>query len=191
MKKKLVALILIGSMALSFTACGNSSDSSKGTKESSKKTEASAETPKEEAKEEVKDPVVLTGKWEYKDDDGTWMQADITEDTITINWIMDEGNTTAVYWVGTYTAPTEYSEEYTWTSTRDREATDSIPASNQTNPLRISAAPIDLHRFPVKNFSCSERSFHKAAVSKLKSFRHRGHSFPAKLHCRMQSISAA
>ena len=98
---------------------------SKGTKESSKKTEASAETPKEEAKEEVKEPVVLTGKWEYKDDDGTWMQADITEDTITINWIMDEGNTTAVYWVGTYTAPTEYSEEYTWTSTRDKEATDS------------------------------------------------------------------
>ena len=82
MKKKLVALILIGSMALSFTACGNSSDSSKGTKESSKKTEASAETPKEEAKEEVKEPVVLTGKWEYKDDDGTWMQADITEDTM-------------------------------------------------------------------------------------------------------------
>ena len=120
MKKKLVALILIGSMALSFTACGNSSDSSKEAKESSKKTEASAEV-----KEEVKDPVVLTGKWEYKDDDGTWMQADITEDTITINWIMDEGNTTAVYWVGTYTAPTEYSEEYTWTSTRDKEATDS------------------------------------------------------------------
>ena len=113
MKKKLVALVLIGSMALSFTACGNSSDSSKEAKESSKKTEASAETPKEEVKEEVKDPVVLTGKWEYKDDDGTWMQADITEDTITINWIMDEGNTTAVYWVGTYTAPTEYSEEYT------------------------------------------------------------------------------
>ena len=112
-------------MALSFTACGNSSDSSKETKETSKKTEASAETPKEEAKEEVKEPVVLTGKWEYKDDDGTWMQADITEDTITINWIMDEGNTTAVYWVGTYTAPTEYSEEYTWTSTRDKEATDS------------------------------------------------------------------
>ena len=25
----------------------------------------------------------------------------------------------------TYTAPTEYSEEYTWTSTRDKEATDS------------------------------------------------------------------
>ena len=53
MKKKLVALVLIGSMALSFTACGNSSDSSKGTKEASKKTEASAETPKEEVKEET------------------------------------------------------------------------------------------------------------------------------------------
>ena len=71
MKKKLIALVLIGSMALSFTACGNSSDSSKEAKESSKKTEASAETPKEEVKEEVKNPVVLTGKWEYKDDDGT------------------------------------------------------------------------------------------------------------------------
>ena len=65
MKKKIVALVLIGSMALSFTACGNSSDSPKETKESSQKTEASAEAPKEEAKE----PVVLTGKWEYKDDD--------------------------------------------------------------------------------------------------------------------------
>ena len=74
MKKKLIALVLIGSMALSFTACGNSSDSSKEAKESSKKTEASAETPKEEVKEEVKNPVVLTGKWEYKDDDGTCRQ---------------------------------------------------------------------------------------------------------------------
>lgn len=126
MKKKLIALVLIGSMALSFTACDSGSDSSKRSKRNHPRRQKHLlKLQKEEVKEEVKDPVVLTGKWEYKDDDGTWMQADITEGFITINWIMDEGNTTAVYWVGTYTAPTEYSEEYTWTSTRDKEATDS------------------------------------------------------------------
>ena len=30
----------------------------------------------------------------------------------------------AVYWIGTYEAPTEYVEEYSWTSQRDKEKTD-------------------------------------------------------------------
>ena len=45
--------------------------------------------------------------------------------SVEINWISDGGKTKSIYWVGTYTAPTEFVEEYSWTSERDKEKTDS------------------------------------------------------------------
>ena len=52
------------------------------------------------------------------------MEAVISADTISIDWVSDDGNTKSIYWVGTYAAPTEYVEDYTWTSERDKEQTD-------------------------------------------------------------------
>ena len=52
------------------------------------------------------------------------MSADITADTITVNWVSDNGDTTAIYWVGSYQAPTDYAEDYSWTSERNKEQTD-------------------------------------------------------------------
>lgn len=44
---------------------------------------------------------------------------------MTIEWVSDGGNTTSIYWVGTFAAPTDASEPYTWTSQKDVEATKS------------------------------------------------------------------
>ena len=117
MKKKIVALLIAGTMALSLSACGGGSSSDKS---DSKQNEATQEAKKEEKKA----PVDLTGTWKSEDNDGSWMEAVIADDTIIVNWVSDNGDTTSIYWVGTYTVPTEYSADYTWTSDRNKEQTD-------------------------------------------------------------------
>lgn len=69
------------------------------------------------------EPVDLTGTWRSENNDGSYHEAVISEDTIEINWITDDGDTKSLYWVGTYEAPTEATEEYKWTSEKDIEKT--------------------------------------------------------------------
>ena len=76
---------------------------------------------KEEAS---KEPVDLSGTWKSEVNDGAWMEASVTSDVISIDWVSDDGNSRSVYWIGTYEAPAEYVEEYSWTSQRDKEKTD-------------------------------------------------------------------
>lgn len=66
----------------------------------------------------------LTGTYQSENNDGSYQEAVITAGTIEINWVSDNGATKSVYWIGTYTAPSEPITEYAWTSTRDKEATD-------------------------------------------------------------------
>lgn len=113
MKKKIVTLLIAGILALSVTACGGGSEDSKDNSSSSQSTEAAPE-----------EPTDLTGTWKSEENEGSWMEATITDDTIEINWVSDEGNTRSIYWVGTYEAPTEAVKEYNWTSERDKEKTD-------------------------------------------------------------------
>lgn len=136
MKKKLVAVLLASTMALSLSACGGSDSSN-----NSSKSETTQEKPTEK-EEKAKAPVDLSGKWKSEDNDGSWMEAEITENTISVNWISDNGDTSSVYWVGTYEAPTEYTEEYTWTSTRDQEATDGavLASTDDTKDFTYSDA---------------------------------------------------
>ena len=142
MKKRFLALLLASSMALSLSACGGGES-----KESTKNTESSSESEtKKEAKEEVKTPVDLSGKWKSEENDGAWMEAEITGDTIAINWVSDNGDTTAIYWVGTYQAPTEDIEEYSWTSERNKEQTDSalLASTDDTKDFTYSDATKEL-----------------------------------------------
>ena len=69
----------------------------------------------------------LTGAWKQdnSNSEDSYQQATITADTITIDWVSDGGDTTSIYWVGTYQAPTTATEPYVWTSQRDAAATDS------------------------------------------------------------------
>lgn len=96
MKKKLIVLSLTVFIMLFSTACGKA--------------------------KEVPD---LSGTWKSKENNGSYQEAIITSDTIEINWVSDGGSTKSIYWIGTYTAPTEATDTYEWTSERDKEKTDS------------------------------------------------------------------
>ena len=118
--KKLLSLALIGALALSLTACGNSS---------SKDNPSSKETTTTK-KEEKKEPLNLTGTWKSDENEGTWMEATISDNVISIDWVTDEGKTKATYWVGSYDAPTTDVNQYKWTSNNNHEQTEtSILAS--------------------------------------------------------------
>lgn len=64
----------------------------------------------------------LRGEWRLSDapESESALVATITDDVIEINWIGDDG-TTALYWIGTYTPPTNASTSYEWTSAGDTE----------------------------------------------------------------------
>lgn len=99
MKKKLVALLscaFVLSMALCFAGC---------------------------AQEEPKEPLDLYGTWKQVDAGDSYQEAVIEGDTITINWVSDGGETTSLYWAGTYTAPDTTDDSYSWTSENDTEKT--------------------------------------------------------------------
>ncbi|MBH0098589.1 lipoprotein [Salinibacterium sp. NSLL150] len=72
-------------------------------------------------------PADLTGDWKQSNSASTdaYQQAKISDDEITIEWVSDGGDTVSTYWVGTFEAPVDGGEPYTWTSERNEEATDS------------------------------------------------------------------
>lgn len=115
MKKKIVAMLLVGAMTLSITACGGDAEPSK---DAETKTEATTEQ-----KEEKKEPLDLTGTWKSEEVEGSYQEATISDGAIEINWVSDGGNTKSLYWAGTYVAPTEPTNDYAWTSENDKEKT--------------------------------------------------------------------
>ena len=62
------------------------------------------------------------------------MDAEITGDTITVNWVSNGGDTKSIYWVGTYEAPTNPGDLWSWESSRDKEQTDGalLASTNDT-----------------------------------------------------------
>lgn len=58
--------------------------------------------------------------WQTKE---TFMCATIHDDVIEVYWMSDGGETAALYWYGSYTAPTT-SGKYTWESKNNHEVTD-------------------------------------------------------------------
>lgn len=70
------------------------------------------------------EPLDLTGSWKQVDgNSGENYQFAIIEDgAISIYWALDDG-TTALYWAGSYTAPTEPGDSYTWDSVNDTNRT--------------------------------------------------------------------
>ena len=109
MKRKVLYLLLCMLLTLSLTACeGKKKNSGDG----------SSEKKKETIKLDT-----LTGQWKSTEKNDTWMSAVITDDTIQINWISNNGENQTIYWIGTYIEPEAPVEEYEWTSFRDKEQT--------------------------------------------------------------------
>lgn len=91
---------------------GNSSDAS-----------AATESPSSSPKPTLID---LTGDWKQTNSSSTdsWQQATVTSTTIEINWVSDNGDTTSLYWAGSFTAPAEPGDTFAWTSNNDHSKTD-------------------------------------------------------------------
>lgn len=102
MKKRTLLALLAVVLAFALCACGGTSDGEGG--------QAAAPA----------GPPDLTGEWTDAGENPL-QKATITSDTITIWWSTDDVD--ALYWQGTFTAPTTADEPYTFTSENDREAT--------------------------------------------------------------------
>ena len=124
MRKPALATIAI---LAAFTLAGCSAPAT-----SSTSTSAAADKPA--AVQEKPKPADLTGDWVQEDAGDSSQSATITADTISVNWLSTKDDTTAVYWVGTYQAPTD-AGNFTWTSTRDEEATNSALLAS-TDPTK-------------------------------------------------------
>lgn len=83
--------------------------------------------PKQGAREtDQAPPPDLVGEWKQTNSntDDAWQSATIKGDTIEVYWVSDGGDTKALYWAGTFAAPTTADEPYTWESVNDKEQTD-------------------------------------------------------------------
>lgn len=67
----------------------------------------------------------LTGNWEEKDKGDSYQAGYIKDGEIVIYWVSDGGDTKSLYWAGSYIAPTDNTEPYTWDSENDKEKTGS------------------------------------------------------------------
>ena len=111
MRKRILAVFVATIMSASIAACGSPGGSENPTPKSTEKTE--------------EEPLDLTGTWASPENEGSYQEAIISDDTIEVNWISDAGATKSIYWIGTYSPPTENSNEYSWTSERNKEKTTS------------------------------------------------------------------
>lgn len=119
MKKLIAPLAVAAALALTLAGCSaNQGDPAKDTTDTAIIKSTPTHIP-ERAPE-------LTGSWKQnnsKSADG-WTSATITGATITVNFVTDKGDSTSLFWVGTFTPPKDAKTPYTWTSTRDKTATD-------------------------------------------------------------------
>jgi hypothetical protein len=125
MNKPLISLASVALVAaLSLTGCSSSTSPNSSNPDSNA---GSSSAPAEETTPEAAAAPDLAGTWKQTNSgsDDAYQAAVITADTITINWVSDGGDTESIYWVGTFTPPTDDASPYTWTSTRDAAATDS------------------------------------------------------------------
>lgn len=110
MRKLFSSLILIS--ALTLTACSDSSDGTPLSKDSRSDTQNDSKS--------------IIGTWKQDDsasEDG-WMEASVTDDVITVEWVLDNGDNRMIYWIGSFDAQGAAAGE-TITSNRDVVATDS------------------------------------------------------------------
>lgn len=92
------------------------------------------------------EPVDLTGEWIQSNSSSkdSWQEATISENEIEINWITDNGDTKSLYWDGTYTAPTETGDSYSWISENDTSKTTSalLASTDKTKQFKYENGTI-------------------------------------------------
>lgn len=119
MHKKPIATAIAAILALGLGACGNTNSAPASSTTGSTQSQTAQPTETESAEQ----PANLIGTWKQTNSNSadTWMEAEITADTITIQWVSDNGDTKSLYWKGTYTAP-DKAGDWKWTSQGDTAA---------------------------------------------------------------------
>lgn len=79
------------------------------------------------SKTSEKQPADLTGEWKQinSNSEDSYQIATIGEDTIEVYWVSESDDSKSLYWAGTYVAPTDTNEPYSWDSENDKEKTSS------------------------------------------------------------------
>lgn len=130
----LLTLVMVSCVA--FGGCGNEGDStskkdnstSKSSSETtSQKEEDTADSSSEEKKDDNSDvaELNLVGEWKQTDSESedNYQEAVVKDNTITVYWVTD-GENKSLYWAGTYEAPQNADEPYSWDSSNDHDQTD-------------------------------------------------------------------
>lgn len=108
--KRLIGFVLASIMCMSLVACGGDTTSGRGGDTGN-----------------TVEPTIpdLTGEWTQvnSNSEDSWQSATIDENTITVYWVSDNGDTKSLYWAGTYIAPESADEPYSWDSENDTEQT--------------------------------------------------------------------
>lgn len=109
--KKLLTLFLALALILTLFGCGSTNE----------------EQNTEQAEQEIVQAPDLSGNWTQanKNSETSYQTAVIENNTITIYWVDTETDTKALYWAGTFVAPTTADEPYTWDSENDTSQTSS------------------------------------------------------------------
>lgn len=101
--KRLLVIVCVACLAMVMYGCSGGGSSSSSTPQ----------------------PPDLTGTWKQANsaNPDSYQQAVIEGDTITINWVSNNGDTQSLYWSGTFTAPETADTPYTWVSENDTSKT--------------------------------------------------------------------
>lgn len=129
MKRRLL-LLLTAVAVFALASCGGE--------------EESAPAPEQEIQqEELSEPVDLAGMWKMTNgnqDAAASMEAKIADGNIEIVWVIDgeaSGWDEWLYWSGSYIAPTEPGDSYTWISEADGKAASALlGSSDETKDFR-------------------------------------------------------
>lgn len=123
MKKQAIISLCVALLITIFTGCSSTPTSSGN----------GSKTPEKQIPD-------LTGEWKQENSksDKSYQAATISDDTITIYWVSDNGDTKSLYWVGSFVAPTTADESYSWTSKNDHSKTEKalLASSDDTKTMK-------------------------------------------------------
>lgn len=82
----------------------------------------------------------FSGTWKQinSNSNDSYQEAIISDNSIEVYWVLDNGDTRSLYWAGSYVAPNKSVTEYSWTSINDHEKTDwsLLASSDDTKIIR-------------------------------------------------------
>lgn len=92
------------------------------------------------------EPANLGGEWRQTNNNSedSWQAATIDDQTITIYWVSDNGDSKALYWAGSFLAPATTDEPYSWDSKNDFSKTDSamLASGDETKTMTYEKGEI-------------------------------------------------